>query len=234
LICRICSGNLTGSGSRSKTGARHFYYHCNKGCKERFRADVANEIFESYLKSFKIPEEVLALYYHILKDVFKRGDTDREQEIQKFESQIESFQNRINNALDKFVDKELDRQTYDQATKRYKEKINSLEFKIKELQFQDSNFMKYTNYGLSLLGDLDRYYQQAAIEVKSKIVSSIFPENLIFEETKYRTPKVNEVLALITSNIKNLGITKKQKAAKIDSLHLMASPGGRIVYPCKW
>jgi site-specific DNA recombinase len=77
-----------------------------------------------------------------------------------------------------------------------------------------------------LLGDLDRYYKQAAIEVKSKIVSSIFPEKLIFTEKKYRTPKINEVLALITSNINHLGIPKKQKAAKIDSLHHMASPGG--------
>ena len=81
---------------------------------------------------------------------------------------------------------------------RYKDKINSLEFKKQEFKFQDTNFMKYTNYGLSLLGDLDRYYKQAAIEVKSKIVSSMFPEKLIFEEKKYRTLKVNEVLALIT------------------------------------
>jgi site-specific DNA recombinase len=73
---------------------------------------------------------------------------------------------------------------------------------------------------------LESYYKQVATEVKSKIVSWMFPEKLIFEEKKYRTPKVNEVLSLITSNINNLGIPKKQKAAKIDSRHLMASPGG--------
>ena len=86
--------------------------------------------------------------------------------------------------------------------------------------------MKYTNYGLSLLGDLDRYYKKAAIEVKSKIVSSMFPEKLIFEEKKYRTLKVNEVLSLITSNINELGIPKMEKAAKNDSLYHMAGPTG--------
>ena len=32
LECPVCQGNLTGSGSRSRTGAKHFYYHCQKGC----------------------------------------------------------------------------------------------------------------------------------------------------------------------------------------------------------
>lgn len=88
-------------------------------------------------------------------------------------------------------------------------------FKIKALHFQDSNFLKYVGYGLSLLGNLEGYYNQAAIEIKSKIVSSIFPENLIFEEKKYRTPQVNKVLSLITSNIKHLSIHKKQKLSSL-------------------
>ncbi|MCZ6594729.1 MAG: recombinase family protein, partial [Bacteroidetes bacterium] len=71
LQCRICGGNLTGSASRSRTGARHFYYHCQKGCRERFRADEANGQFVSFLGGFKIPDEVLTLYYHVMEDVFK-------------------------------------------------------------------------------------------------------------------------------------------------------------------
>ena len=226
LVCRICGGSLTGSASRSKNGVRHFYYHCNKGCKERFRADVANELFQSYLKSFQVPEEVLLLYYHILRDMFKHDDTDREQEIERLKSKVEGYQSKIHSVEDKYFDNAIDKATYDDARRRYKESINSLETKIKELQFQDSNFLNYAGYGLSLLGNLEGYYKQAAIEVKSKIVCSIFPGKLIFAEKKYRTPQVNKVLSLITSNNNHLGIPKKQKAANFDSLHLMASPGG--------
>lgn len=49
LKCAQCGNNLTGSGSRSRSGKIHYYYHCQKGCKERFRADTANKSFEDYL-----------------------------------------------------------------------------------------------------------------------------------------------------------------------------------------
>ncbi len=54
LYCEICGRKLTGSASRSQNGSRHFYYHCQNGCKAtRFRADVANFIFEQqFLESF--------------------------------------------------------------------------------------------------------------------------------------------------------------------------------------
>jgi hypothetical protein len=42
LICAKCIGQLTGSASKGKY-QRYFYYHCQPGCKERFRADDANE-----------------------------------------------------------------------------------------------------------------------------------------------------------------------------------------------
>lgn len=77
--------------------------------------------------------------------------------------------------------------------------------------------------GISSLRKLEDYYKPVAIEVKSKLVCSIFPGRLIFSEKKYRTPRVNEVFSLITKNINHLGIQKKQKAVKIDSLHHMAS-----------
>ncbi|MBD3338064.1 MAG: hypothetical protein GF353_03075, partial [Candidatus Lokiarchaeota archaeon] len=81
LVCRICENNLTGSGSRSKTGKKHYYYHCNCGCGERFRADEANALFLDYLRSFQIRDEILILYYKILKDVFQKDDIDRGKEI---------------------------------------------------------------------------------------------------------------------------------------------------------
>ena len=42
LKCVRCNGNLTGSGSTSQTGAKHYYYHCNreKGCKESFKVKM--------------------------------------------------------------------------------------------------------------------------------------------------------------------------------------------------
>lgn len=69
--------------------------------------------------------------------------------------------------------------------------------------------MKYCRYGMSLLTHLDIYYAEGPLEVKRKLIGSIFPEKLIFENGSYRTTKVNEAVELIGQFSKELG---KEKA----------------------
>lgn len=85
LYCNLCGGKLTGSASKSRNGDKHFYYHCQKGCKERFRADVVNTCFEKYIGSFKISDEALRLYKAILEDVFNQDEFERVKMIQEAE-----------------------------------------------------------------------------------------------------------------------------------------------------
>ncbi len=212
LECPICKGNLTGSGSRSRTGAKHFYYHCQKGCKLRFRADEANGEFVNYLQSFKIPEEILNLYYHIMQDVFKDDDAKRDNEINTIDSQVDKLRDLINKVEDSFFEGVIDAETYNKAKARYKNEIDGLLNRKAELEAKDSNFMQYVNYGFSLLKNLDKYYSKSNIAVKQKIISSIFPEKLIYQDKKYRTTKINQALSLLTNNINGLGLTINKKA----------------------
>jgi site-specific DNA recombinase len=57
LSCSKCGKKLTGSNSKSRNGSLHSYYHCQNDCKERFRADQANDVFTDYLQTFQISEE---------------------------------------------------------------------------------------------------------------------------------------------------------------------------------
>jgi hypothetical protein len=78
LVCRKCGENITGSGSRGN-GGRLYYYHCRKGCKERFRADTAHESLLKLLRSIQITSEAKKLYTAILKDLLGHSDEDRNQ-----------------------------------------------------------------------------------------------------------------------------------------------------------
>jgi len=66
LACAKCGGKLTGSNSKSRDGSLHSYYHCQRGCKERFRANEANGVFVHFLQGFEVGEEVQELYLKIL------------------------------------------------------------------------------------------------------------------------------------------------------------------------
>ena len=50
---------------------------------------------------------------------------------------------------------------------------------------------------MSLLSQLPEYFQEANLEIHRKLLASIFPLKLIFDDGKYRTPTLNPELAII-------------------------------------
>jgi hypothetical protein len=74
-----------------------------------------------------------------------------------------------------------------------------------------SEYAQYLDFGLSFLANVNGYYEQASPQTKKRIIGSIFPEKLTFNEKACRTTRVNEVFALICSGSKGL---KKGKYGK--------------------
>jgi len=64
---------------------------------------------------------------------------------------------------------------------------------------------------LDILLNLDTYYTQRDTTVKQRIVSSIFPKKLIFENNSYRTPEINSVVSMICRTDKPSKGNKKGK-----------------------
>jgi site-specific DNA recombinase len=67
IVCDNCSNGLTGSASRSETGKRHFYYHCNHCKTVRLKADEVHERVLNILNEIKLEKTAKALYELILK-----------------------------------------------------------------------------------------------------------------------------------------------------------------------
>lgn len=226
LTCRVCGGYLTASASKGRKGEMYPYYHCQKGCKERFRADVANDIFIDYLAGFQIPSEVVTLYYKVMEDIFKRDDAKRDIEIVGINKEISRLEQAKENAEDKLLGEEIDSITFHRIQKRYSTKIDKLKQRKDDLESADTNFMQYVRYGFSLIKDLSHYYVTATVQVKHNIIGSIFPDKLTYDDKKYRTTKMNQILELLTSNINKLGKMKKEKAAISSSLSYNAPAVG--------
>ena len=77
---------------------------------------------------------------------------------------------------------------------------------MEDLRLTDTAFEKYSRYGISLLTHMDIYFQMATLDVKRKMLGSIFPGKLVFQDGKYRTEGMNLALELIlqkTSGLQN-------------------------------
>ena len=105
---------------------------------------------------------------------------------------------------------------------RIQTSLNEWDSYKEELSVDKSAFIKYFDYGLTFLANMKEYYVNAGLDVKQKIVGSIFPEKIIFFENKYRTTKTNGLLSLITTNINTLGGIKIEKAIPKNGLSTYA------------
>ncbi len=215
LICSKCGRNLTGSASIG-CGGKYFYYHCQSGCKERYRADVAHESLNNWLESLSLKPEIASLYIEIMEDLFKSEGKDRKSEIVQLEKQLKERKEIRVKASIKLVDDEIDKNTFNQLKERLDNEVLELSSRVSELKAGDNGFLDHCKFGFTLLSSLNTFYQEADLNSKQKLISSIFPEKLSFTGMEYRTSKPSEILNLLFLNQSELQGEKTKLPVKND------------------
>ena len=119
----------------------------------------------------------------------------------------------------------------------YKEMKYEIEEKLDRLNAEESKYRNgienhndIIDNSLDIVQNLDKYYTLKGTVVKQRIVSSIFPEKLIFDNKSYRTPRINSAFQLLCRNSKALGGGKKRKHLDFETLSGKVARG-RIELP---
>ena len=212
LECPICGASMTGAPSKGN-GGTYYYYNCSKDGKHfRCRAEKAIENFVKYITSLKPNKEVLRLYTEVLKDLNKTKGEKEKIDIENHDIEISRLQDRICKLEDMFIDGNIDKQTFDNMKERYKKEIAVIQGKkgIKE-NLNRSNIEPKLKYSIDLIDRMDYYIKEGKVEVKCKLLSSMFPEKVVFDGNSYRTNSYNSVLDLIYKQ------TNELRGAKIKS-----------------
>ncbi len=102
------------------------------------------------------------------------------------------------------LNREIDKETHQRMIPKLKEEIAILRKKIELQESSETGFMKYCRFGIPLLSNLSEFYMNANVEIKQKLLGSIFPAKLHFRENSYRTTPLNSSLALIPQKNKGL------------------------------
>ncbi len=140
----------------------------------------------------------------ILEDTFKSNEGDRKMQIQGFKERIRDQENKIAKCDDMLLNREIDMDSHQRLISKLKEEIAIIRKKIELQESSETGFMKYCRFGIPLLSNLSGFYMNANLEIKQKLLGSIFPAKLHFRENSYRTTPLNPALALILQKNKGL------------------------------
>ncbi len=220
IKCGSCGGIMTASGSRSRNGNRHYYYHCNLCREVRLRAVDVHQKVESILGEIKLSKNAHELYNLMVKNLLETKQQQKKSP-EKIYSEIKTNNNRIEKLENLLADEKIDAITFNKSATRYRNEIRILNEELSEKKESATQYKTNLEKGIDLLSKIDKFYNSSSIEIKRKLLGSIFPEKLFFTKENCRTAKINEAVKLILNTDK--AFRKKNSGQLFKNLSLSAN-----------
>ena len=113
------------------------------------------------------------LYQQILKSFFSQTNDERLIMIQKVQNEIDKNKTRINKAMQMMLDGEIESFDYKAIKSKYEVLNTTLVRQRASLETDKVDYASTINGCFNLLKDLDKFYNEASVSVKQKIVGSL-------------------------------------------------------------
>jgi site-specific DNA recombinase len=227
FLCSEHNRMITASGSRSRNGSIHHYYHCShSSCKNRIPKDQLEKYAEELLKSLQVPSEVLDLYHTILEETFKSKQKEFIHDTKDLEKSIEQLKEKISKIDMDFANGDISSIQYTRISSQLSDNLILQENELRCHNDEKVPYTKLLKKGLHLLPNLHQYFSNGDGYVKNKIIGSMFKEKFIIDKGKVRTADWIEIVSgimLIDNDLANSG---NEKASKNTGFSIFAPPLG--------
>ena len=107
LECKQCGSKITGSASKGN-GGKYFYYHCQHGCKERFKAELANKELLKVFGELSSNNGVIRILQESLEAHLRLSKADKVQQKEKQHHGPGRKRNGFLKLVDAFIAKDID------------------------------------------------------------------------------------------------------------------------------
>ncbi|WP_313805557.1 recombinase family protein [Flavobacterium sp.] len=225
IICPVCGKQITGSKSKGN-GGYYFYYHCTSTCKVRHKRDEVHIIIKDMLSQITINAGIKNLFKAILEDFIDSSNKEDVIRLNKLETELKTIEGMIENAEDKLMSNEIDKQQFDNVIKRYNARKKECENSILDLMSKKDESKKYINKSLDLICNLENVFNRLSGEAQASFLRVIYPENLVIENGGFRTNSENKVIELLTRKQRASESMEMKKATPKNGFSTYAPPLG--------
>jgi site-specific DNA recombinase len=215
MKCVCCGSPMYGSksnnGKQKKITREYSFYRCSKNCKEQsYKPEIVHFELLNNLASIKPSVEIVDLFEKILIDGYKETLTQKKNLTENIDHKIRQIENEQLSLVEKYALGKIEEDFYEKLMD--KKKIELAEIKAERYKYcnYQEDLDKYLSFGLSILTNLDFFYENAPVEVKVQLLGSYFSNKLIFDKNKFRTLPFNEVILLLCRYNKGLESIKKE------------------------
>lgn len=210
LVCDSCGSKLTASSSKGRN-KYYSYYHCQKPCRERHKTEDVHEAIEALLREISIPVEHIALFKALLQEQIESNARNARTMVQKYTKEITEIEEKIDRAEELVFDGKLPADLFNRQSEKYEQRLRFLKSELAHMEDHTEDLSNYIEACADLLTRLDYWYAKADIDIKRKLLGSIFPENLIFDGSSYRTSETSELIQALRAGMPFFNAQKGMK-----------------------
>ena len=191
------------------------------------RAEAVNDGFLHYLSVLKPYKGITELYNEILNDIRMGDKNTRIRRTELLKEELNAVIKRMDSVQDKYIDGDIDKETYNIMMERYSQEAESVKERIALLETQNNTKIEpKMGYAISLINNIDRFILDAPVALKIKLLGSMFPEKIEFDGKKYRTKNYNKVLDFIYQQTNELQIFETKSGESFSTFSVsVARPG---------
>jgi len=218
-----CGKPLTGAPSRGKSGKYFYYYKCRHSKHNNISAKKAHEQFLNICKLMSIPEKRIieirqGCYATLQEEINTKGVVAKDKK-----KELDEIKGRLNAVEEKWINNEINKDTYDRWYSTYSEHIVKLTLAIERLSINHGQAFEILDRNLNMLSDIGSIYEQADTLKKREFVNLVFDSNLYYESGIYRTPTMLDIFSHNASKMEEKGYLKYNK--KRDNLSTIPQSG---------
>ena len=223
VLCPNCLKPLKASSSKGRN--RYYaYYHCAKPCSTRYKIEEVESWFNDFLCGISLNANSIELLEKIIENRFK-SQTKSSRLSPKHYEEVSSIKHKLERLQDLYLDGDFDKEEYKRSKERYQNRLSELNSMEQNWKNQKDILSIYKK-GLKKLESFDKQFTNSDIDLKRRLIGSIFPKNFQFENQSVRTVDINPLLLKISSiNERFKGNKKWDKSKKNDLSHLVLKAG---------
>ena len=213
LTCPECEKLLTASKSKGRT-KYYSYYHCVGSCKHRTNAEIVNRVILEDITRFVPDINDTAFYQELITKEYLDKTNEVQFEKKEILLQIKDYEDRLSHTRDLLATRQIEPDDYRDMKSQYTAKISTLESQLTRLHNDVNNVQSLIKRGVSRVFEIGTALKARCLSEIRKDVGSIYPEKVVFSESKVRTARRNEFIQYI--NLINNKLRQNKNGTKID------------------
>jgi site-specific DNA recombinase len=213
LLCH-CGKHLTGAPSRNRTGQYYNYYKCNVASSHNNISVIkAHDQLNQLLRYLNVPGHIINSTKQASEILLEQKEKENFNLLDIKRRDLEIVQKKLRSVEEKFINEQIDFETYSAWRGEITHKKNLLTVEIRNLDKDKNQLYLLLQKNLQPLTDMQYIYTIATTLQKQQLIRYVFDSSLYYQNKTYRTPYIMPIFS------HNKLILKEKKLLIVDDIN---------------